>query len=83
MWGRRGAARDTRFYSAKDPDFYEISRQQQVLDILRNVTTNPPDRVREWSFTAGGGSYSGLFNGNEKELSWDNIVWLNREVLMP
>jgi hypothetical protein len=25
--GRRGAARDTRFYSAKDPDFYEISRQ--------------------------------------------------------
>jgi hypothetical protein len=47
------------------------------------VTTNPPDRVREWSFTAGGGSCSGLFNGKEKELSWDNIVWLNREVLMP
>ncbi len=81
--GSRRPARDRRFYSAKDPNFFQISRQQQVLDILRNVTTTPPDRVREWSFTAGGGSYSGLFNGNEKELSWDNIVWLNREVLVP
>ena len=81
--GTRRPASDRRFYSAKDPNFFEISRQQQVLDILRNVTTTPPDRVREWSFTAGGGSYSGLFDGTEKELSWDNIVWLNREVLVP
>ncbi len=81
--GNRRPARETRFYSAKDPNFFQISRQQQVLDILRNVTTTPPDRVREWSFTAGGGSYSGLFDGTEKELSWDNIVWLNREVLVP
>ena len=81
--GSRRPARETRFYSAKDPNFFQISRQQQVLDILRNVTTTPPDRVRAWSFTAGGGSYSGLFDGTEKELSWDNIVWLNREVLVP
>jgi hypothetical protein len=80
--GNRRAARDTRFYSATNPDFYEISRQQQVLDILRNVTTNPTDRVRDFSFTAGGGSYSGLFDGTEKVLSWDNIVWLNREVFV-
>ena len=79
----RGAAREVRFYSAKDPNSYEISRQQQVLDILRNVTTNPPDRVRSFSFTAGGGSYAALFDGTERLLSWDNIVWLDREVLRP
>ena len=77
----RGAVRDTRFHSAKDPAKYEISRQQQVLDILRNVTTNPPDRVRNFSFTGGGGSYAALFDGTERVLSWDNIVWLDREVL--
>ena len=81
--GNRRPARDRRYYSAKNPDFYQISRAQQVLDILRNVTTTPPDRVREFSFTAGGGSYSGLFDGTERTLSWDNIVWLNQEVLLP
>lgn len=79
----RGAAREVRFHSATNPSSYEISRQQQVLDILRNVTTNPPDRVRSFSFTAGGGSYAGLFDGTERVLSWDNIVWLDREVLRP
>jgi len=81
--GNRGAARDVRFYSARNPTVYEISRQQQVLDILRNVTTTPVDRVREFSFRAGGGSYSALFDGSERPLSWDNIVWLDREVLRP
>lgn len=64
-----------------DPTVYQISRQQQVLDILSNVTTTPPDRVRAFSLTAEGGRYSGLFDGTEKVLSWDNIVWLNRDVL--
>jgi hypothetical protein len=79
----RGAARETRFHSAKDPAVVEISRQQQVLDILRNVTTNPRDRVRSFSFRAGGGSYAGIFDGTERVLSWDNIVWLDRDVLRP
>jgi hypothetical protein len=79
----RGAARDVRFHSAEDPAVVEISRQQQVLDILKNVTTNPRDRVRSFSFTAGGGSYAGLFDGTERVLSWDNIVWLDRDVLRP
>jgi len=47
------------------------------------VTTNPPDRVREFSFTAGGGSYASLFDGSQQPLSWDNIVWLDRDVLTP
>ena len=74
---------DTKFYSAKNPGFYQISKQEQVLDILRNVTTTPPDRVKEFSFKAGGGSYSKLFDGTEKVLSWDNILWLNRSISLP
>ena len=75
--------REVKFYSAKNAGVYQISRQEQVLDILRNVTTNPPDRVMEFSFTGGGGSYAALFDGTERVLSWDNIVWLNRTVSLP
>ena len=74
---------DTKFYSAKNPNFYQISRQEQVLDILRNVTTTPPDRVKEFSFKGSGGSYAKLFDGTEKPLSWDNILWINRSVFLP
>ena len=81
--GNKGNPADTKFYSAKNPEFFQISRQEQVLDILRNATTNPPDRVKEFSFKAGGGSFSKLFDGTEKLLSWDNILWLNRSVLVP
>ena len=85
---QRGAAAkrntaDTRFYSAKNPSFYQISRQEQVLDIMRNVTTTPEDHVKSFSFKGGGGSWSKLFDGTEKVLSWDNILWLNRTVLLP
>ncbi|MGK0296937.1 MAG: hypothetical protein ACI9XC_000537 [Gammaproteobacteria bacterium] len=79
----RRPASDTLFYSAKNPNFYQISRQSQMLDILRNVTTTPTDRVHAFSFSAGGGQYADLFDGSEKILSWDNIIWLNREVFVP
>ena len=74
---------DVKFYSAKNPGFYQISRQEQVLDILRNATTNPPDRVKAFSFKGGGGAYSKLFDGMEKLLSWDNILWINRTISVP
>lgn len=74
---------DTKFYSAKNPGFYQISRQEQVLDILRNVTTTPADRVKEFSFKGSGGSYAKLFDGTQKVLSWDNILWIHRSVLLP
>jgi hypothetical protein len=61
----------------------QISRQEQVLDILRNATTTPPDHVKKYSFKASGGSLAKLFDGTERTLSWDNIVWLNRSVLRP
>ncbi len=81
--GNKANPTDTKFYSAKTPGFFQISRQEQVLDILRNVTTNPADRVKEFSFKGSGGSYAKLFDGTEKVLSWDNIVWINRSVLLP
>jgi hypothetical protein len=81
--GNKGNPNDTKFYSAKNPGFYQISRQEQVLDILRNVTTKPPDRVKEFSFKASGGSYAKLFDGSERVLSWDNIIWIHRSVLLP
>jgi hypothetical protein len=56
---------------------------KQVLDSLRNTTTNPPGRVKEFSIKIGGGSYAKLFGGNEKLLSWDNILWINRPVSVP
>ena len=74
---------DTKFYSAKNPSFYHISRQEQVLDIMKNVTTNPPDHVKSFKVKMGGGSWSQLFDGTEKVLSWDNILWLNRTILLP
>jgi hypothetical protein len=81
--GNKGNPADTKFYSAKNPAFFQISRQEQVLDILRNTTTTPPDRVKDFTFKASGGSYSKLFDGSEKVLSWDNILWIHRTVLLP
>ena len=81
--GNRANPAEVRFYSAKNPTFYRISRQEQVLDILRNAATMPPDRVKEFSFKASGGGYAKWFDGAEKVLSWDNIVWINRAVSLP
>jgi len=81
--GNKTAPADVKFFSAKNPAFYQISKQEQVLDILRNVTTTPPDRVKKFSFKASGGAYSKLFDGSEKTLSWDNILWINRSVSLP
>src|SRR5262249_24941699 len=39
----KGNPAEVRFYSAKNPTFFQISKQEQVLDILRNATTNPSD----------------------------------------
>jgi hypothetical protein len=81
--GNKGNQAETKFYSGKDQSVYQISKQEQVLDILRNVTTNPPDRVKEFSFKGSGGKYAKLFDGTERSLSWDNILWINRSVLVP
>lgn len=81
--GNKGNANDTRYYSAKMPAFFQISRQEQVLDVVRNATTNPPDRVKEYTLKGGGGTYAKLFDGTEKSLSWDNVLWVNRTISIP
>jgi hypothetical protein len=71
------------FYSAKDPTLVRVSHEQLVLDILRNVTTTPPDRVKSFKFSGGGGSYGKLLDGTQKILSWDSILWMNRTESKP
>jgi hypothetical protein len=79
----RGNPSETKFYSAKNPATYQLSRQEQVLEILRNPTTNPPDRVKQYSFKGSGGAFAKLFDGTERIVSWDNIIWVNRTVSVP
>lgn len=79
----KGNPNETKFYSAKNPSTFQIWRQEQVLDILKNVTTNPPDRVKEFSFKGGGGSWAKMFDGTERPLSWDNILWVTRSTMTP
>ena len=79
----RGAASETKFYSAKDVSKVQLSKQEQVLEILRNATTNPPDKVKAFSFKGSGGSYAKLFDGTDKPVSWDNIPWMVRSVSVP
>ena len=70
-----------KFYSAQKAGFSQTSQQEEQLDILRNVTTNPADRVKAFSLKAGGGSFAKLFDGSEKVLSWDDILWLERAIV--
>jgi hypothetical protein len=80
---RSGRAQDAKYYSAKTPGYVEVSHQEQMLEILRNTTTNPPDKVKSFSLKIGGGSFEKFAPGQEKPLSWDNIVWVNRQISTP
>jgi len=62
----------TKFFNPANPAQFQTSTAEQTTDITRNVTTNPPDRVLEFSLKAGGGKYAALFDGSEKPLSWDS-----------
>ncbi len=70
---------DTRFFSARNPGFYQIFRINQGLDIAWNVTTGA-DRGREYEWSMGGGAYAELFDGTEELLSIDVVSWYEREV---
>jgi hypothetical protein len=77
----KGNPNEVKFYSAKNPSTLQTWRQEQILDIIRNPTTNPPDKVKEFSLKLSGGSYSKIFDGTERVVSWDNMVWINRTIL--
>jgi hypothetical protein len=80
---RSARAQDVKYYSAKTPGDAEVSHQEQMLEILRNTTTNPPDKVKSFSLKIGGGSFEKFATAAAKPLSWDNIVWLNRQISTP
>lgn len=71
---------ERKYYSAADPARSQVAHEELVLDILKNVSTNPPDRVTSFSFKGGGGSLARLFDGTERVLSWDNVLWMNRTI---
>ena len=70
------------FYNPADPKSVEIYKSEQTTDITRNATTNPPDRVSEFRYSAGGGKLA-LFDGSEKPLSWDSQPVYNRVIGTP
>jgi hypothetical protein len=74
---------DTKFFHPTDPSQYQIVKANQVLDIQRNTTTNPPDRVTHFSYKAGGGRIAALFDGTQKVLSWDLFPVVMTTVTMP
>ena len=74
---------EVKFFNPSDPSKYQIFKTEQGTDITRNVTTNPPDRVKEFSYRASGGRIAALFDGTEKVLSWDSQPWYNRSVIAP
>ena len=74
---------EVKFFNPSDPSKYQIYKTEQVTDITRNATTNPPDRVKEFSYKASGGRIGALFDGSERVLSWDSQPWYNRTVIAP
>jgi hypothetical protein len=83
----RGPARkgtnEVKFFSPTNPSFYQIFKIEQGLDIMRNATVNVRDRVKEFSYKAGGGRLGPLFDGSERVVSIDSFHWYNRGVYLP
>jgi hypothetical protein len=83
----RGTARrtsnETKFWSAANPGIMQIFKIDQGLDIMRNATVPTRDRVREFSYKAGGGKIGPLFDGTEKVVSIDALHWYTRGVYTP
>jgi hypothetical protein len=83
----RGAARmlsaETKFFSAADPNSYQIWKIDQGLDIMRNATVAVKDRVKDFQLKASGGRIGTLFDGTERVVSVDALHWYNRAVSSP
>ena len=83
---RAGAVKggaEVKFFNPSDPTKYQLFKTEQAIDIMRNVTTNPADRVKAFSYKAGGGRIAALFDGTEKVVSWDVFPWYVRTVSVP
>ena len=79
---RKGGA-PTKFFSSTNPDFHQIFKIEQGLDIMRNATINVRDRVKDFQVKAGGGKIAKLFDGTERVVSIDALHWYNRGIYLP
>jgi hypothetical protein len=83
----RGVARklsaETKFFSAADPNAYQVWKVDQGLDIIRNATVPVKDHVKTFEFKASGGRIAKLFDGSERVVSVDALHWYNRAVSLP
>jgi hypothetical protein len=80
---RKGAG-EVKLFSGADPNYYQIVQNSQGLDPMRNATVPAPrDLVKEFSYTASGGSLGALFDGKERVISIDSIQWNNRAISLP
>ena len=83
----RGVARkvssEAKFYSATNPDTYQIWKIDQGLDIMRNATVQVPDKVKSFDLKVSGGKVGTLFDGSQRVVSVDALHWYNRVVSSP
>jgi hypothetical protein len=83
----RGVARklgaDTKFFSAANPQTYQIWKIEQGLDIMRNATVQVKDKVKQFELKASGGKVGTLFDGAQRVVSVDALHWYNRGVYQP
>jgi hypothetical protein len=79
----RRSSSEVKFFSAADPNVYQIFKIEQGLDIMRNATIQVRDRVSEFQVKAGGGKIAPLFDGTERVVSIDALHWYNRGVYLP
>jgi len=79
----RKSANNTPFWSAKNPSYQQMFKIEQGLDIMRNATVQVKDRVKEFTYKAGGGKIAPLFDGTDKVVSVDALHWYNRGVFTP
>ena len=79
---RKGGA-EVKFFSPTNPSSYQIFKVEQGLDIMRNATVPVRDRVKEFSYKAGGGRLGPLFDGSERVVSIDSFHWYNRGIYLP
>jgi hypothetical protein len=70
------------FYNPANPSQYVVAHTDGSTDITRNATTNPPDRVQQFTLTVGGGKYAELLAG-ARPLSWDSQPVYSRTVNGP
>ena len=83
----RGTARtsggDVKMFSAVDPEHFQIVRNAQGLDPMRNATVPARDPISEFSYNASGGILASLFDGNQRVISIDAIEWNTRALFKP